>query len=144
VSIAETRVQFSTKRERRAGSHRSGLSVDCRARLRVLRMGVVGSSEPCGRLRTTGGRIRAEHPLVPTIALTCSREDHARDALSSPAEHTAAEWLIAAGLLENDPDVGRLTPPGRSGGPGTPGPPAISAAPHQSRALGHADALPGA
>jgi hypothetical protein len=35
-------------------------------------------------------------------ALTCSREDRARDGLRGPAEHAAAERLIAAGLLEDD------------------------------------------
>jgi hypothetical protein len=43
-------------------------------------------------------------------ALTCSREDRAHDALSSPAEHAAAERLIAAGLLEDDHGVLRPTP----------------------------------
>jgi hypothetical protein len=43
-------------------------------------------------------------------ALTYSWEDRARDALSSPAEHTAAQRLIAAGLLEDDHSVLRPTP----------------------------------
>jgi hypothetical protein len=43
-------------------------------------------------------------------ALTRPREDRARDAVSSPAEHTAAQRLIAAGLLEDDPGVLRPTP----------------------------------
>jgi hypothetical protein len=43
-------------------------------------------------------------------ALTCSREDRARETLTSPAEHTAAQRLIAAGLLEDDPGVLRPTP----------------------------------
>jgi hypothetical protein len=43
-------------------------------------------------------------------ALTCSREDRAREALRSLAEHSSAERLIAAGLLENDPAVLRPTP----------------------------------
>ncbi len=43
-------------------------------------------------------------------ALTCSREDRARDALGSSAAHAAAHRLIAAGLLEDDDDVLRATP----------------------------------
>jgi hypothetical protein len=43
-------------------------------------------------------------------ALTCPREDRARGALRSPAEHAAAERLIAAGLLEDDHGVLRPTP----------------------------------
>ena len=43
-------------------------------------------------------------------ALTCSREDRARDGLTSPAEHTAAQRLIATGLLEDDRGVLRPTP----------------------------------
>lgn len=56
-------------------------------------------------------------PLDPTTAavlhraLTCSREDRARDALSNPAEHAAADRLIAARLLEDDHGVLRPTPP---------------------------------
>ena len=43
-------------------------------------------------------------------ALTCSREDRARHALSNPAEHAAAERLIAAKLLEDDHGFLRPTP----------------------------------
>src|SRR5450755_3996887 len=43
-------------------------------------------------------------------ALTCSREDRARDALSNPAEHAAADRLIAARLLEEDHGFLRPTP----------------------------------
>jgi hypothetical protein len=35
-------------------------------------------------------------------SLTCSREERARDALSNPAEHSAADRLIAARLFEDD------------------------------------------
>jgi len=43
-------------------------------------------------------------------ALTCSREDRTRDALSTPAEHAAADRLIAARLLEDDHGFLRPTP----------------------------------
>jgi hypothetical protein len=43
-------------------------------------------------------------------ALTCSREHRARGALGNPAEHAAADRLIAARLLEDD--HGYLRPTG--------------------------------
>jgi hypothetical protein len=43
-------------------------------------------------------------------ALTCPREGRARDALRNPAEHAAAERLIASGLLEDDHGFLRPTP----------------------------------
>jgi hypothetical protein len=43
-------------------------------------------------------------------SLTCSREERARDALSNPAEHSAADRLIAAGPLEDDHGFLRPTP----------------------------------
>jgi hypothetical protein len=43
-------------------------------------------------------------------ALTCSREARARDRLSNPAEHEAADRLIAARLLEDDHGILQPTP----------------------------------
>ena len=43
-------------------------------------------------------------------ALTCPREDRARDALTDLAEHEAAKRLIAARLLEDDHGFLRPTP----------------------------------
>jgi hypothetical protein len=62
--------------------------------------------------RSTGAQLRepARHnrePLDLTAAavlhraLTRPRQERAREALRSLAEHEAADWLIAAGLLED-------------------------------------------
>jgi hypothetical protein len=72
-------------------------------------------------------------------ALTCSREDPA-PLSAAPTEHMAAEGLIAAGLLENVPDVLRPTPRAEATFR-VPRTHAVSADPHQSRALGHAGSL---
>ena len=63
---------------------------------------------PC--LRHTRDPLDLPAAAVLHRALTCSREDRARDALGNPAEHAAADRLIAARLLEDDHGVLRPTP----------------------------------
>jgi hypothetical protein len=53
-------------------------------------------------------------------ALTCPRENRARGALTNPAEHAAAERLIAAGLLDDDHGFLRPTPRAEATFPGAP------------------------
>ena len=57
-------------------------------------------------------------------ALTRSREDRARDALSSPAEHGGHTTARRGGAAGGRPRRPTTNAPGRSDGPGTPGPPA--------------------
>jgi hypothetical protein len=69
------------------------------------RPGLVNDREIARCLRHNREPLDLTAAAVLHRALTCSREDRARDALSSTAEHTAADRLIAAGLLEDDHGV---------------------------------------
>lgn len=61
-------------------------------------------------LRHTRERLDLAAATVLHRALTCPREDRARDALRNSAEKSAAQRLIAAGLLEDDHGFLRPTP----------------------------------
>jgi hypothetical protein len=74
------------------------------------RPGLLHHREIARCLRHTRDRLDLPAAAVLHRALTCSREDRARDALSNPAEHAAAQRLIAASLLEDDHGVLRPTP----------------------------------
>ena len=74
------------------------------------RPGLLHRREIARCLRHTRDPVDLITAMVPHRALTCSREDRARDALGNPAEHAAADRLIAARLLEDDHGVLRPTP----------------------------------
>jgi hypothetical protein len=74
------------------------------------RAGLLHRREIARCLRHTRDPIDLTTAAVLHRALTCSREDRTRDALSNPAEHAAADRLIAARLLEDDHGVLRPTP----------------------------------
>ncbi len=61
-------------------------------------------------LRHTRGPLDLTTAAVLHRALTCPREDCARDALGKPTEKAAADRLIAARLLEDDDGFLRPTP----------------------------------
>jgi hypothetical protein len=66
------------------------------------RPGLLHRREIARCLRHTRDPLDLPAAAVLHRALTCSREDRARRVLSNPAEHAAAERLIAAKLLEDD------------------------------------------
>ena len=74
------------------------------------RPGLVHSRKIARCLRHTDDPIDLPAAAVLHRALTCSPKDRARDALSTPAEHTAADRLIAARLLEDDHGILQPTP----------------------------------
>jgi hypothetical protein len=74
------------------------------------RPGLLHHREIARCLRHTRDPLDLPAAAVLHRALTCSREDRARDALRKPAEHAAADRLIAARLLEDDHGVLRPTP----------------------------------
>jgi hypothetical protein len=74
------------------------------------RAGLLHNREIARCLRHTPEPLDLTTAAVLHRALTCSREDRARGALSNPGEHTAADRLIAARLLEDD--HGYLRPTG--------------------------------
>jgi hypothetical protein len=74
------------------------------------RAGLLHNREIGRCLRHTRDPLDLSTAAVLHRALTCSREDRARDALSNPAERAAADRLIAARLLEDDHGVLRPTP----------------------------------
>ena len=74
------------------------------------RAGLVNDREIARCLRHSREPLDLTAAAVLHRALTCSREDRAREAVRSLAEHAAADRLIAAGLLEDDHGVLRPTP----------------------------------
>ena len=74
------------------------------------RAGLLHNREIGRCLRHTRDPVDLTTAAVLHRALTCSREDRARDVLSNPAEHAAADRLIGARLLEDDHGVLRPTP----------------------------------
>jgi hypothetical protein len=74
------------------------------------RPGLVNDREIARCLRHNREPLDLTAAAVLHRALTCSREERARDALNSPAENTAAERLIAAGLLDDSDGVLQPTP----------------------------------
>ena len=74
------------------------------------RSGLLRNREIGRCLRHTRDPLDLTTAAVLHRALTCSREDRARDALSNPAEHAAADRLIAARLLEGNDGFLRPTP----------------------------------
>jgi hypothetical protein len=74
------------------------------------RPGLVNDREIARCLRHNREPLDLTAATVLHRALTCSREDRARDARTSPAEHAAADRLIAAGLLDDRDGVLRPTP----------------------------------
>jgi hypothetical protein len=94
------------------------------------RPGLLHHREIARCLRHTGGPLDLPAAAVLHRALTCSLEGRARDALSNPAEHPAADRLIAAGLLEDDHGFLRPTP-WRKRHSGQPPSRGISGGPHR-------------
>lgn len=74
------------------------------------RPGLVNDREIARCLRHNREPLDLTAAAVPHRALTRPRQERAREALRSTAEHAAAERLIAAGLLEDDRGVLRPTP----------------------------------
>jgi hypothetical protein len=74
------------------------------------RPGLVREREIARCLRHTREPLDLMTATVLHRALTCSREDCARDALTNPAERAAADRLITARLLEDDDGFLRPTP----------------------------------
>jgi hypothetical protein len=74
------------------------------------RPGLVNDREIARCLRHNREPLDLTDAAVLHCALTRRPEERAREALRSPAEHAAAERLIAAGLLEDDHGVLRPTP----------------------------------
>jgi hypothetical protein len=74
------------------------------------RPGLVNDREIAHCLRHNREPIDLTAAAVLHRALTRPPEQRAREALRSLAEHTAADWLIAARLLEDDHGVPRPTP----------------------------------
>jgi hypothetical protein len=74
------------------------------------RSGLLHNREIGRCLRHTRDPLDLTTAAVVHRALTCSRDGRARDALSNPAEHAAADRLVAAGLLEDDHGFLRPTP----------------------------------
>jgi hypothetical protein len=69
------------------------------------RPGLVNDREIARCLRQDREPLDLTAAAVLHRALTRPPDERTREALRSPAEHTAAERLIEAGLLENDPAV---------------------------------------
>jgi len=74
------------------------------------RPGLLHRREIARCLRHTRDPLDLPAAAVLHRALTCWREERARGALRNPAEHAAADRLIAARLLEDDHGVLRPTP----------------------------------
>jgi hypothetical protein len=74
------------------------------------RPGLLHPREIARCLRHTRDPLDLPAAAVLHRALTCPREDRARDALSNPAEQAAAQRLTAARLLEDDDGFLRPTP----------------------------------